>query len=83
MIKMIKKIKIMTLNSIEVIIIVTRECKKFALKIQMIKSKNKLHWGFKKVNFIDKIREQVLPIFRKVMMKIIKKFDKWSKNFKL
>ena len=43
MIKMIKKIKIMTLNSIEVIIIVTRECKKFALKIQMIKWKNKLH----------------------------------------
>ena len=70
----------MTLNNIKVIIIVTRDCKKYAQKIQIIKRKNKQQRIIKKVNFIDKVREKFLQIFRKVVMKIIKNFDKQREN---
>ena len=70
----------MTLNNIKVIIIVTRDCKKYAQKIQIIKRKNKQQKIIKKVNFIGKVRELFLQIFRKVVMKIIKNFDKYEEN---
>lgn len=80
LIQMIKKIKIMTLNNIKVIIIVTRDCKKNGQKIQKIKRKNKQQKIIKKVNFIEKVREKFLKNLRKVAMKIIKNFDYYEEN---